>query len=157
PVIWQNYVDAWSALPFTLFLWNTLIITVLGTFGALVSCSLVAFGFSRLRAPGSTVLFIVLLSTLMLPSQVTLVPTFVLYRILGWVGTFLPLIVPAFFGGSAFFIFLLRQFMMTIPLEMDDAARIDGCGTFGIYYRIMLPLVKAPLAAVAIFSFFSHW
>jgi ABC-type glycerol-3-phosphate transport system permease component len=156
PIEWQNYADGWTALPFTLFLRNTVMITVLSTFGAVLSSSLVAFGFSRLRAPGSTTLFIILLSTLMLPSQVTLVPTFVLFRILGWVGTFAPLIVPAYFGGP-FFIFLLRQFMMTVPLEMDDAARIDGCGSFGIYYRIMLPLVKAPLAAVAIFSFFAHW
>jgi multiple sugar transport system permease protein len=156
PIVWRNYPDGWAILPFTLFLRNTLVITVLATFGAALSSSLVAFGFSRLRAPGSALLFIILLSTLMLPSQVTLVPTFVLFRILGWVGTFAPLIVPTYFGGP-FFIFLLRQFMMTVPLEMDDAARIDGCGSLGIYYRIMLPLVKAPLAAVAIFSFFSNW
>lgn len=157
PIVWSNFWEGWNAMPFTLFLRNTLIITLVSMVGQIFSASLVAFGFARLRGKGSDILFIVLLSTLMLPHHVTLIPQFVLYRLLGWVDTFLPLIVPAFFGGGAFYIFLLRQFFMTIPLELDDAARVDGASTFTIYWRILLPLARPALATVAVFSFLGHW
>ncbi|MCC9077055.1 carbohydrate ABC transporter permease [Litorilinea aerophila] len=154
---WENYGLAMSVLPFGRFFMNTSIITFTAMFGQLLSCSLVAFAFARLRWSGRHVLFIIVLSTMMLPNQVTLIPTFLLFRQLGWLDTFLPMIVPAFFGGGPFLIFLMRQFFMTLPTELDDAARIDGCNTFGIYWRIILPLAKPVMIAAAIFSFESHW
>jgi ABC-type glycerol-3-phosphate transport system permease component len=157
PVRWENYPGALTRLPFHVYLWNTTLITATASVGTLLTASLVAFGFARLRFPGRDVWFLVLLSTIMLPGQVTLVPTFIIFRLLGWVDTFLPLIVPYWFGGTAFSVFLLRQFMSTLPLELDDAAKIDGCSFLGLYWRIVLPLVKPALAAVAIFQFLAHW
>ncbi len=153
---WENFARALSFLPFGKYFINTSIITLFCVIGHLLSCSLVAYGFARLRARGREILFILVLSTLMLPAQVTMIPIFVLFKLLNWVDTFKPLIVPSFFG-SAFFIFLLRQFYMTIPMEMSDAARMDGCGHFGIYSRIILPLSKPALATIAIFSFMWTW
>lgn len=155
-VVWANFVDGWTVLPFTLYLQNTLIIVVNNVVGNLVSCSLAAFAFARLRSRFRDGLFVLVLSTMMIPEQVTLIPTFVLFKTLGWVDTFLPLMVPAWFGWP-FFIFLLRQFFMTLPLELDDAARIDGCSTLRIYWNIILPLAKPALATVAIFSFMANW
>ena len=146
-----------TVLPFGRYFLNTSIITFTAMFGQLLSCSIVAFSFARLRWSGRNWLFLVVLSTMMLPSQVTLIPTFLIFRVLGWLDTFLPLIVPAFFGGGPFLIFLMRQFFMTLSTELDDAARIDGCSTLGIYWRIILPLAKPVLIACAIFSFESHW
>ena len=157
PVMWRNYAEGWNAQPFGLFLRNTLLITFTATVGQLCSSAVVAFGFARLRGFGSNALFIVLLSTIMLPVHVTLIPTFILFKHVGWIDTFFPLIVPAFFGGGPFAIFLLRQFFMTIPLELDDAARIDGATTFGVFARICLPLALPALATIAIFSFLAHW
>jgi ABC-type glycerol-3-phosphate transport system permease component len=159
PVVWRNYVDAVTIpdAPFHLFLKNTVVITAAAMAGQLLSASAVAFSFARLRWSGRDVLFLVVLATMMLPHQVTLIPTFILFRQIGWVDSPLPLIVPYFFGGGAFYIFLFRQFFMTIPLEMDDAARIDGCGVAGLYWRIVLPLAKPALATAAIFSFIGHW
>jgi len=157
PVVWSNYKKALTVLPFHLFLKNTLIITICCIIGQLLSASLVAFGFSRMRFPGRDALFILVLSTMMLPAQVTQIPTFILFTHLRWIDTLKPLIVPAFFGGGAFFIFLLRQFFMTIPSELEDAARIDGCSPFGIYCNVALPLSKPALATVAVFSFMHHW
>jgi multiple sugar transport system permease protein len=157
PVRWHNYIDAWTALPFNLYLRNTLTITALNIVGQLASASAIAFGFARVRFPGRGPLFICVLATTMIPGQVTMVPTFLIFKSLGWVDTFLPLVVPAFFGGGAFSIFLLRQYMMTVPHELDDAAKIDGCGFFGIFGRIVIPLIKPALGCVAIFSFMSHW
>ncbi|HEY3079167.1 MAG TPA: carbohydrate ABC transporter permease [Chloroflexota bacterium] len=157
PVRWDNYPSALTRLPFELYLRNTVLITASASLGTLLTASLVAFGFARLRFPGRDVWFLVLLSTIMLPGQVTLVPTFIIFRLLGWVDTFYPLIVPYWFGGTAFSVFLLRQFMSTVPLELDDAAKIDGCSFLGLYWRIVLPLVKPALAAVAIFQFLQHW
>ncbi len=154
---WRNYVEAWvEYAPFNLYLINTLKITISVLIGALFSNTLVAYSFARLEWPGRDILFVILLSTLMLPYQVTLIPVFVLFSKLGWVNTHLPLIVPSFFG-NAFFIFLLRQFLVTIPVELDDAAKIDGCGNFRILWQILLPLSKPALAAVAIFSFMGTW
>lgn len=157
PVVWRNYVEALTVLPFHLFLKNTLIITISCIIGQTLSASLVAFGFSRMRFPGRDVLFIMVLSTMMLPAQVTMIPTFVLFTYLRWIDTLKPLIVPAFFGGGAFFIFLLRQFFMTIPNDLEDAAKIDGCSPLGIYWNVAVPLSKPALATVAIFSFMAHW
>ena len=129
----------------------------LAVLGTVLSASLVAFAFARLRGPGKNLLFIILLSTLMLPGEVTLVPIYLLFRNLRWLDTYLPLIVPSWFGGSAFYIFLLRQFFLTLPTELDDAAKIDGASLFHIYAKIVMPLSKPALATVAIFSFFTHW
>jgi ABC-type glycerol-3-phosphate transport system permease component len=157
-LVWSNYYDAvFKYFNFVRYGLNTLTITVGVLVGRLLSASLVAFGFARVRFFGRDALFILVLSTLMVPHQVTLIPLYVLFNSIGWLNTYLPLIVPAWFGGGAFFIFLLRQFMMGISPELDDAARIDGCGWLGIYGRILLPLIKPALAAVAIFSFLGTW
>lgn len=153
---WRNYPDSMTEQPFGRYTVNTVIITGVAVVGSLASCSLVAFGFARIRGTGHQALFALVLATMMLPYQVTMIPTFILFRILGWVDTLKPLVVPSFFG-SAFFIFLLRQFMMGVPLEMDEAATIDGCSPFGIYWRIMLPMSKPAMATVAVFSFMDHW
>lgn len=158
---WQNYVKAWApeALDetFNRYLLNTIIITVLGITGVLLSSTLVAYGFSRFRFPGRDILFLLMISTMMIPVQVTMIPTFILFKYLGWIDTFAPLIVPTYFGGGAFNIFLMRQFFMTIPYELDDAAKIDGCNYFQIFSMILLPLVKPALATVAIFGFVYNW
>lgn len=143
-------------LPFPLYLRNTVVIAVLVIVGELLACSLVGYGFARFRFPGRDVLFVVLLSTLMVPLIVRLVPLFVLFQRLGWINTFLPLVVPSFFG-TPLFIFLMRQHFLTIPTELLDAARIDGASEIGIWWRIMLPLSKPVLAAIAIFAFQSTW
>ena len=156
PWLWSNYAKAFAKMPFALYTWNTVKITGVCLIGQLFSCSLVAFGFARLRFPARNTLFIVLLSTMMLPAQVTMIPVFKIFSTLGWYDIFLPLTVPAFFGAP-FFIFLMRQYFMTIPLEMDEAARIDGATTWQIYSRVLLPQVKPALATVAIFSFMAHW
>ncbi|MDH7601653.1 MAG: carbohydrate ABC transporter permease [Armatimonadota bacterium] len=156
PWLWSNYAKAFEKMPFALYTWNTVKITATCLVGQLLSCSLVAFGFARMRFPGRDILFIVLLSTMMLPAQVTMIPVFKIFATLGWYDTFLPLTVPAFFG-SAFFVFLLRQYFMTIPHEMDEAARIDGASTWQVYWRVLLPQAKPALATVAIFSFMAHW
>ena len=135
---------------------NSLYLVALSVIGQVLSCSMVAYAFARIRWPGSDALFIVLLATMMLPPQVTMVPTFVIYKHLGWYNTLKALWVPSFFG-SAFFIFMLRQFMRSIPRELEEAARIDGCGYFGTYWRIILPVMKPALAAVGIFTFMGTW
>jgi len=159
PIVWHNYVDAMtqSYAPFGIFFKNTIIITFVAMFGQLLSSSAVGYSFARLRWSGRDPLFLVVLATMMLPYQVTLIPQFILFKKLGWVDTLLPLTVTEFFGGGAFYIFLFRQFMMTVPLEMDDAARIDGCGIGGIYSRIIMPLSRPVLITAAVFSFLAHW
>lgn len=157
PIVWENYVDAFKAVPFHRYFWNTFQIVVLATLGTLLTSSLAAFAFARLRFPGRETLFLLVLSTLMLPAIVTLIPTFILFRYLHWINTLKPLIVPYWLGGSAFFIFLMRQFFMTIPYELDEAARIDGASNFRIYWNILIPLSQPVLAAVAIFSIIHHW
>lgn len=117
---------------------------------------MVAFAFARLKAPGKDALFILMLSTIMLPAMVTMIPLFIIFKNLGWYDTLLPLIVPAFFG-NAFYIFLMRQFFLTIPVELEEAAKIDGCGTFRIFWQIIMPLSKPVLVSVAVFSFVAHW
>jgi len=157
PLVWRNFIDGWTSLPFTLYLRNTCIITGTVIIGVLFTASLAAYSFARLRWPGRNILFICTLATMMLPAQVTMIPVYLLFRGLGWLNTFKPLTIGAWLGGGAFNIFLLRQFFMTIPLELEDAARIDGCSSFGIYRHIMLPLAKPCLAVVAIFSFIGTW
>lgn len=149
---WDNYVEALTVVPFGTYAINTAKVVFGSMAGMLISTSLVAYGFSRFRAPGLGLLFLLLLSTTMLPSQVTLIPTYILFSKLGWVDTLKPLIVPSFFAG-AYDVFLLRQYFMTIPLELDDAAKMDGCGTLGILFRILLPLAKPAIATLAIFHF----
>ena len=156
PVVWQNFLEAWNAKPFATFYANSLIVAGLSILGQVLSCSLVAYGFARLRFPGRDVLFLIVLSTLMIPFQILIIPRFILFKNLGWLDSLLPLIVPNFFGG-AFNIFLMRQYFMSIPLELDDAARIDGCGHWGIFWRIILPLSKPALGAVMVFEFLQSW
>lgn len=159
PAVWANYYNAFfnSGLPFPRFLLNTTIITVASMVGTLFSASLAGFGFARMRFPGRDKLFVLVLSTLMLPEIVTQIPSYLLFRLFGWIDTFLPLIVPTFLGGSAFNIFLFRQFFMSIPYELDEAARMDGASTRQIYLRVILPLSKPVLSTVAIFTFLGSW
>jgi ABC-type glycerol-3-phosphate transport system permease component len=156
-ILWSNYPEALTFVPFVRYYLNSIQVTSLAVIGAVLSASCVAFAFARLRVPGKNILFAILLSTLMLPEEVTLVPVYLLFKYLGWLDTYRPLIVPSWFGGSAFYIFLLRQFFLTIPTDLDDAAKIDGASLFDIYARIIIPLSKPALATVAIFSFFSNW
>lgn len=156
PVEWENFYRALTYLPFPLFFRNTMTIAIGVIVGSLISNTLVAYGFARLRFPGRDILFIILISTTMIPWMVTLVPVFLLFHKLGWVNTLLPLIVPAYFG-TPFYIFLLRQFFRSIPLEISDAAKIDGCSELGIYLRIVLPLSGPVLAVMIIFSFQGVW
>jgi multiple sugar transport system permease protein len=158
PIVWQNYVEIFQVpfIPLVLFFRNSVILVVASVVGELLASSLVGFSFARLRWWGRDVLFAVLVATLFLPAQVTIIPLFLIFKELGWLNTLLPLIVPSWFG-HAFYIFLMRQFIMTIPLELDDAARIDGCGTFRIYWNIIVPLSAPALATISIFSFQAKW
>lgn len=156
PPSWVNYPTAVTYIDFFLYLRNTLIIAGAATIGELLSCSLVAYSLARIPWPGRNVLFVVTVATLMLPFQVTLIPLFIVFKNLGWVCDFRPLIIPHFFGG-ALYIFLLRQFFMTIPMELSEAARIDGASELRIYASVILPLAKPALATVAIFEFIARW
>ncbi len=158
---WQNYSEALQFLPPSThygltFLGNTLFLTLMTLIGTLISSSMVAYSFARLRWPGRDLLFVVLLATMMVPGAITMMPQFLIFRSFHWIDTLNPLWVPAFFG-TPFHIFLLRQFFMSIPGELEDAAKLDGCGPFTIYWRIMLPLVKPALAAIAIMSVMGAW
>jgi multiple sugar transport system permease protein len=165
PLHFENYGKAWTisgmyvseGITFTNYTINTLIIAVSCCVGVTLSSSLVAFAFARLRFPGRGPLFTLCLATMMVPTQVTMIPSFVLFKSMGWYDTFYPLIIPAFLGGGAYNIFLMRQFFMSIPYEMDEAAKIDGCTNFGVYWRILLPLCKPALVTVAVFSFVYNW
>lgn len=153
----ENFIRIFQLdLNFSRFFLNSLVLVVFAMIGQIVSSSMVAYGFARLRAPGKNFLFIVLLSTMMIPGEVTMIPSFILFRYLGWINTLLPLIVPNFFT-NAFNVFLLRQFISRIPAELDEAAQIDGLGFFGIYSRIILPLIKPALIAIGIFTFTWNW
>lgn len=162
PTIWpnewhlENYFETWKAAPFARYTLNTLFITALTVFASVLSNSFIAYGFAKIKFKGRKVLFSLLLATMMLPGFVTLIPQYVLFSQLGWLNTYLPLIVPHFFGG-AFFVFLLRQFYMTIPNELLEAAKIDGGSHFYIWRKIILPLSKPAIATVAIFSFNGAW
>lgn len=153
---WSNYAEVFERLPFHLFIYNSFYVTIMGTLGMVLSSLTVAFGLSRLRWPGRNVLFTVLLSTMMLPGVVTMIPLFIMFKEIDWVGTFLPLWVPAWFG-SAFYIFLMRQYMMTLPTELDEAAKIDGASNFRILWQVIAPLCGPAIATITIFSFLQHY
>jgi ABC-type glycerol-3-phosphate transport system permease component len=153
---WQNYQQAMTIIPFVRYLGNTMLISVLVIIGTVFSSTLVAFAFARLDFHGRKFLFALCIATMLLPGQVTMIPLYVLFSRLGWVDTFLPLIVPAFFG-SPFYIFLLRQFFLSIPMEYDEAARLDGAGPFRIYWNVILPLARPAIATVVVFSFVGVW
>ncbi len=153
---WSNYTEVFVRLPFAQFILNSLYVSLMGTLGSVISAILVAFGLSRIRWPGRDALFVVLLATLMLPGIVTLIPVFIIFKNINWIGTFLPLWVPAWFG-SAFYIFLMRQFMLTLPQELDEAARIDGASNFRILWQVIAPLCGPAIATVTIFSFLFHY
>ncbi len=153
----ENYPKVFELIPFARFFRNSVIVTSIAVFGELLSASFVAFGFARMRFPGRNFLFVLLLTTMMIPYPVTMIPSFILWvRGLNMVNTFGPLTLPAFFG-PAFSIFLLRQFFMTINTELDEAAKVDGANEFRIYWQIILPLAKPALATIAIFSFIANW
>jgi len=153
---WENYRVAFEKYPLGRFMLNTAFLVVVNIAAELLSVPLVAYGFARLRFPGKRVLFLIMLGTMMLPGHIKLIPLFAIYSRLGWIDTYWPLVVPAFFG-SPFFIFLMVQYMRTLPPELDDAARIDGASTWGILYRVLLPLCKPPLTIVLVFTFLWSW
>jgi multiple sugar transport system permease protein len=153
---WQNYVDVWNLIKFPRLLFNTVAIAVIGVIGTVVSCTLVAYGFARFRFRGRGALFTLLIATIFLPSAVTLIPTYTIFVKVGWVGTWLPLLVPTFFA-NAYDVFLLRQYFLTIPRDLDEAAAIDGAGPFRILRSVVLPQAWPVIIAVAIFHFVYSW
>ena len=156
PVMWSNYIRALTAERFDIYFKNTMILAVTTSFGVTISSTMVAYGFSRIEWPGRDVVFLFVLSTMMIPFAVTMIPLYVTFSKIGWVGTYLPLIVP-YFTGSTFSIFLLRQFFRTIPQDLTDAAKIDGCSELGIMWRIMLPLARPAIAVVVLFRVLGAW
>jgi multiple sugar transport system permease protein len=156
PFVWQNYPDVFRRVPFLRYTINTTIITAFGVAGSLLGSSLAAYSFARLRYPGKRWLFLIMLSTLMVPGWATLIPSFIMFKSFRWLDTYLPILVPAFFA-TPFNTFLLRQFFLTIPPELEDAGRIDGASTFRIFTSIILPLAKPALATIAVFAFFHYW
>lgn len=157
PLTWDNYIKVFRYFPFLNYLGNTLICVVGNIVGVCVSVPMVAYSFARLHWRGRNLCFTLLLATMMIPSYVTMIPMYVFYSKIGWTNTLYPLWVPSFFGGGAFNVFLMRQFMMTIPMELEESARIDGANRFVIYSRILLPLVKPTLTTIAIFTFMNTW
>lgn len=153
---WGNYAEAFEKYPLARFMLNSAFLVLMNVIGELISVPIIAYGFARLRFPGKRVLFILMLAPMMIPGHVKLIPMFIIYQQFDMIGTYVPLILPAFFGNP-FFIFLLVQYMRTIPRELDDAARIDGAGTWTILYRILLPLCIPPLTIVIVFTFLWTW
>lgn len=156
---WENYGNGWNAMAvsFTRFFWNSTVVTVLSVIGNVISCSFAAYAFARLEFNGRTIWFALMMTTLMIPYHVVLIPQYILFLNLGWVNTYLPLIVPRFLAGDAFFIFLMVQFFRQLPRELDEAAMIDGCSPFKIYWAIIMPLSIPAMATAAIFSFIWTW
>lgn len=158
PVVqWQNYYQAWTSIQFGTFFKNSLIVVVLTVIGGTSSAFVVAYGFSRFRFPGRNALFGLCLATMILPPEVTIIPLFLTFKQVGWLDSLKPLIVPSFFGGGAFAIFLLRQFILTLPFELDEAAMIDGASRLRILTSVIVPNAKPALATVGIFTFIGHW
>lgn len=151
-----NYKEVFTLVDFGQYYMNSIIVTVCVVIGTVVSSTIVAYGFARIKGKGRNFWFVLLLGTMMLPPQVTMIPVYMIFSKLGWVNTFLPLIVPSFFG-SAYFIFLLRQFFKTIPKELEESAYLDGCGPFGIFWRIIVPLSVPSIITVALLSFMWTW
>lgn len=154
---WSNYNRVLTTVPFALWTYNSFFVVTLSTLGTVLSASLVAYSFARFRYRGRDLIFMITLGTMMLPAQVTLIPQFVLFHKLGWINTLYPLWIPAWFGGGAFAIFLLRQFILSLPKELDEAALIDGASYFRIFWQILLPLCKAVVATIAVISFIGSW
>lgn len=152
----ENYTEAMTTVPFIVYVRNTLLLCAATVFGAVASSAIVAYGFSRINFRGRDTMFMLMIATMALPGQVTMIPVFGLFRQLGWYGTYLPIIVPAFCGG-AFYIFLLTQFFRTLPMELSEAARVDGAGEWTIFGRVILPLAKPALATCALFQFLGTW
>jgi multiple sugar transport system permease protein len=157
PPVLTSFINGWALLPFGMYLRNTIFVSIIASLGTVLSCSFVAYGFARFRCKANPLLFVLVISTMMLPNQVTLIPVFQVFSRLKWINTFLPLIVPQFFAVGAFYIFLLRQFFRTIPRELDEAAKIDGCNSFRIFVSIMLPLCRPALITVLVFSLINNW
>jgi len=159
PRIWhpENYLTVFQRVPYARWAWNTLFISVVATFGAVLSASMVGFSFARFRYPGRDIIFMITLSTMMLPGEVTLIPLYIVYAKMHWLDSFKPLTIPAYFGGGAFLIFMMRQFFMTIPLDLDEAARIDGASYLRIYSQIVMPLSVPALATAAVLTFIGNW
>lgn len=155
--VFGNYPDMLSRVPFAQWFWNTTVIAFFQVVGATASSTVVAYGFARFRFPGRNILFLITLGTMMFPGQITLIPQFIMFHKLGWINTFYPLIVPGFFGGGAFNIFLMRQFFMQLPREFDEAALIDGATYLRTFFSVLLPLVKPAVATVAIIVFMGSW
>jgi multiple sugar transport system permease protein len=153
---WQNFLEVFQRVTFLRYALNTTFLVFANLAGQLIAVPLAAYAFARLRFPGRDVIFFIVLATMMVPSQVTMIPLFAIFQKLHLVNTYWPLILPAF-GGGAFFIFLLRQYMKTLPRDLDDAARIDGAGTWGILYRVILPLCKPPLTILVVYTFWGVW
>ncbi|WP_374975594.1 carbohydrate ABC transporter permease [Microbacterium trichothecenolyticum] len=155
----NNYAEGWTALsqPFHVYLGNSLLIAGLTILGNMLSCSMAAYAFSRLRFKGKRLMFALMMGTMLLPGQVVLIPQYIIFSKLGWLNTYLPLTIPAFFATNAFFIFLLVQFMRNLPMELQEAAKIDGAGAFRTYWSVILPLTTPAMATVAIFTFIASW
>jgi len=160
PVTFKHFIKLFTEYHLFIFIKNSIFVTSFSVIGTVISCSMVAYAFARLNWFGKNTFFIVLLATMMIPQQVTMIPLFIFFNKIGWINTFKPLIIPQFFAGGvegALYVFILRQFIRTIPRELDEAAKIDGCGYFKIYTHIIMPLLKPALGAVAVFSFMLHW
>ena len=158
PAEWhfENFINAWKSQPFGTYLWNSILVTVLTTVGQVLSCSLVAYGFARFNFKGKNILFMILLSTMMIPWDVTMIPQYMEFNLFGWINTLKPLIVPAWFG-SAYYVFLMRQFLMGIPKDFEEAARIDGLSEVRIFFQMFIPTMKSTYAAAAVITFMNAW
>ncbi|WP_431800477.1 carbohydrate ABC transporter permease [Halobacillus andaensis] len=155
----ENYIDGWSGfagITFGTFFWNSFVITIIATVGSIASSTLIAFGFARIKFAGKKIWFVSMMLTMMLPFEMVMIPQYIMFNGFGWIDTYLPLILPTFFG-IPFFIFLIMQFIRTIPMELDEAAKIDGCNTFDIFFRIIVPLIIPAMMTSAIFSFYWRW
>lgn len=155
PIVWSNYLEVLRVVPFLRFFWNSIVVAVIVTLGQVLTSAMAAYAFSRLQFPGRDKLFFAYLATMMIPGSVTMIPVYVLLRFLGWIDTYKALIIPAMF--SAYGTFMLRQFFMTLPKDLEDAAKIDGCSLFGIFWKIVLPLSKPALATLITFTFMGSW
>jgi ABC-type glycerol-3-phosphate transport system permease component len=153
----ENYQEIWRVVPFGRWLVNTTYVTALALLGTILSATIVAYGFARFRFPGRDAFFFITLATIMLPVEVTLIPTYLLFKNFQWIDTYYPLIVPSWFGGGAFNIFLMRQFMLSIPFDLDEAAKIDGASSWRILWQIIMPLTKPAIATMATLGFIGHW
>lgn len=153
----QNYPQVFEIVPWSAWTWNSILVATVSTFGAVLTAALVGYSFARFRYPGRNPLFMLTLSTMMLPVEVTLIPLYLLFAKIGWMDSYKPLVVPSFFGGGAFLIFLMRQFFMSIPIDLDEAARIDGAGYMRVFWQILMPLSIPVTATAAVLTFMAQW